>query len=140
MGMSVGGGEGGAGAAPMASINVTPLVDVMLVLLIIFMITTPLMQAAVEVELPTATLEAPEQVRQDIDLAVEADGRVWWDNRIVTMAQLETELRRAARTTPQPEVKIRADQSLRYQTVREVLETVKNAGIVRVGFVTSPDR
>ncbi len=140
MGMSVGGGEGGAGAAPMASINVTPLVDVMLVLLIIFMITTPLMQAAVEVELPTATLEAPEQVRQDIDLAVESDGRVWWDNRIVTMAQLETELRRAARTTPQPEVKIRADQSLRYQTVREVLETVKNAGIVRVGFVTSPDR
>ncbi|MDZ3822855.1 MAG: biopolymer transporter ExbD [Pseudoxanthomonas sp.] len=124
----------------MASINVTPLVDVMLVLLIIFMITTPLMQAAVEVELPTATLEAPEQVRQDIDLAVESDGRVWWDNRIVTMAQLETELRRAARTTPQPEVKIRADQSLRYQTVREVLETVKNAGIVRVGFVTSPDR
>ncbi len=104
------------------------------------MITTPLMQAAVEVELPTATLEAPEQVRQDIDLAVESDGRVWWDNRIVTMAQLETELRRAARTTPQPEVKIRADQSLRYQTVREVLETVKNAGIVRVGFVTSPDR
>ncbi|MBX3727506.1 MAG: biopolymer transporter ExbD [Xanthomonadales bacterium] len=124
----------------MASINVTPLVDVMLVLLIIFMITTPLMQAAVEVELPVATLEAPEQVRQDIDLAVESDGRVWWDNRIVTMAQLETELRRAARTTPQPEVKIRADQSLRYQTVREVLETVKNAGIVRVGFVTSPDR
>ena len=138
MGMSVG-GDGG-NAAPMATINVTPLVDVMLVLLIIFMITTPLMQNVVEVEVPKADLLVEEQVRQNIDLAIEADGKIWWDNEPRTLSALETDLRRAARQSPQPEVKIRADRQLRYQTIREVLETVKNAGIVRVGFVTSPDR
>lgn len=139
MGMSVGGGDGDN--APMATINVTPLVDVMLVLLIIFMITTPLMQNVVEVDLPKADLTAEEVVRPlVIDLAIEADGRIWWDGQIRTVSALETELRRAARQTPQPEVKVRADANLRYQTIRETLEIVKNAGIVRVGFVTTPDR
>jgi biopolymer transport protein ExbD len=139
MGMSVGGGDSG-NTTPMASINVTPLVDVMLVLLIIFMITMPLMQPTVEVDLPRANLLVEEQARDNIDLAIEADGRIWWDGQLRTLTSLETDLRRAARQTPQPEVKIRADASLRYQTIRETLETVKNAGIVRVGFVTSPDR
>jgi biopolymer transport protein ExbD len=138
MGMSVGGDSGNT--APMATINVTPLVDVMLVLLIIFMITTPLMQNVVEVEVPKADLLVEEQVRTDIDLAIEPNGNVWWDNQPKTLAALEVDLRRAARQTPQPEVRIRADASLRYETIREVLETVKGAGIVRVGFVTSPDR
>jgi biopolymer transport protein ExbD len=138
MGMSVG-GDGG-NDAPMATINVTPLVDVMLVLLIIFMITTPLMQNVVEVEVPKADLTAEEQVRVNIDLAIEADGKIWWDGQPRTMSALEIDLRRVARQTPQPEVKIRGDAQLRYQTIREVLETVKNAGIVRVGFVTTPDR
>ena len=138
MGMSTG-GDGG-NTAPMATINVTPLVDVMLVLLIIFMITTPLMQNAVEVEVPKADLLVEEQVRDNIDLAIEPNGNIWWDNQPRTLAALETDLRRAARQTPQPEVKIRADSQLQYQKIREVLETVKNAGIVRVGFVTSPDR
>jgi biopolymer transport protein ExbD len=139
MGMSVGGGDS-ANTTPMASINVTPLVDVMLVLLIIFMITTPLMQPSVEVDLPKANLLVEEQNRDNIDLAIEADGRIWWDGQPRTLTSLESDLRRAARQTPQPEVKIRADANLRYQTIRETLETVKNAGIVRVGFVTSPDR
>jgi len=139
MGMSVGGGDSG-NTTPMASINVTPLVDVMLVLLIIFMITMPLMQPTVEVELPRANLLVEEQPRENIDLAIEADGRIWWDGQLRTLTSLEGDLRRAARQTPQPEVKIRADANLRYQTIRETLETVKNAGIVRVGFVTSPDR
>jgi len=138
MGMSVGGDSGNT--APMATINVTPLVDVMLVLLIIFMITTPLMQNAVEVEVPKADLLVEEQVRENIDLAIEQNGNIWWDNQPRTLVNLEADLRRAARQTPQPEVKIRADSQLQYVKIREVLETVKNAGIVRVGFVTSPDR
>jgi biopolymer transport protein ExbD len=138
MGMSTG-GDGG-NTAPMATINVTPLVDVMLVLLIIFMITTPLMQNAVEVEVPKANLLVEEQVRDSIDLAIEPNGNIWWDNQPRNIGALETELRRVSRQTPQPEVKIRADSQLQYQKIREVLETVKNAGIVRVGFVTSPER
>ena len=139
MGMSAGSGDGEN--APMATINVTPLVDVMLVLLIIFMITTPLMQNVVEVDLPKADLTAEEAIRPlVIDLAIEANGTIWWDGQVRTVSALETELRRAARQTPQPEVKVRADANLRYQTIRETLEIVKNAGIVRVGFVTTPDR
>src|SRR5690606_13487648 len=123
------------------SINVTPLVDVMLVLLIIFMITTPLMQNVVEVNLPKAELTVEEAIRPAvIDLAIEGNGTVWWDGQVRTRSQLETELKRAARQTPQPEVKVRADANLRYQTIRETLELVKNAGIVRVGFVTTPER
>lgn len=140
MGMSVGGDGGGAGAAPMASINVTPLVDVMLVLLIIFMITTPLMQAKVEVELPKADLTAEEKLRTDIDLAIDARGQVWWNDQPRSLTALEADLKRAARENPQPEIKIRADFNLRYQVVREVVEKVKDSGIVRVGFVTTPDR
>ena len=140
MGMSVGGDSGGAGAAPMASINVTPLVDVMLVLLIIFMITTPLMQAKVEVDLPKADLTAEEKLRTDIDLAIDARGQLWWNDQLRTLTALEADLKRAARENPQPEIKIRADFNLRYQTVREVVEKVKDSGIVRVGFVTTPDR
>ena len=139
MGMSAGSGDGEN--APMATINVTPLVDVMLVLLIIFMITTPLMQNVVEVDLPKADLTTEEAIRPlVIDLAIEANGTIWWDGQVRTVSALETELRRAARQTPQPEVKVRADANLRYQTIRETLEIVKNAGIVRVGFVTTPDR
>ena len=139
MGMSVGSG-GSEGAAPMASINVTPLVDVMLVLLIIFMITTPLMQARIEVDLPTADLLVEEQVRPDIDLAIDAQGALWWNDQPRSLSALEADLRRAARENPQPEIKIRADYNTRYQMIREVVETVKDSGIVRVGFVTTPDR
>lgn len=139
MGMSVGSG-GSEGAAPMASINVTPLVDVMLVLLIIFMITTPLMQARIEVDVPTADLLVEEQVRPDIDLAIDAQGALWWNDQPRSLSALEADLRRAARENPQPEIKIRADFNTRYQMIREVVETVKDSGIVRVGFVTSPDR
>ncbi len=139
MGMSAGSGDGDN--APMATINVTPLVDVMLVLLIIFMITTPLMQNVVEVDLPKADLTSEEAIRPlVIDLAIESDGTIWWDGQVRNRTSLETELRRAARQTPQPEVKVRADANLRYQTIRETLEIVKDAGIVRVGFVTAPDR
>ena len=139
MGMSVGSG-GSEGAAPMASINVTPLVDVMLVLLIIFMITTPLMHSKIEVDVPSADLLVDEQLRQDIDLAIDAQGTLWWNDQARTLTALESDLRRAARQNPQPEIKIRADFNTRYQTIREVVETVKGSGIVRVGFVTSPDR
>jgi biopolymer transport protein ExbD len=125
---------------PMASINVTPLVDVMLVLLIIFMITTPLMKHKIEVKLPNAILqkkpEAP--THPPITLTVKADGSVFWNDEPVDQALLDSRLATTAQLTPQPELDVRADKTTRYGTIWSVVRTAKDNGMLKVGFVSSP--
>jgi biopolymer transport protein ExbD len=129
------------GGGPMADINVTPLVDVMLVLLIIFMITAPLMSHKVKVELPQATLEEKPEIEQPpITLAVTADGKVYWNDEAVTQDMLDARLAVLAQKTPQPQVDIRSDNITKYSVIHEVVSDVRRAGIRKVGFVSTPER
>ena len=130
---------GGSGSdIPKAEINVTPLADVMLVLLIIFMITAPLMSHKVKVDLPRAdpnTKPATIQV-PPIDLAVEADGTMYWNDSPVSEAVLTARLRAASTSNPQPELNIRADKTTPYRVIWKVMQEAKNAGMVHLGFIT----
>ena len=138
--MAFSSGNGGNNA-PMGDINVTPLVDVMLVLLIIFMITAPLMAHKVKIELPEAELlnrdEAP---GRPITLALKEDGEIYWNDEKVPMAVLESQLAVEAQKKPQPRIDIRADKTTKYKLINEVVKTAKNVGIAKVGFVATPDR
>src|SRR3546814_3330291 len=114
--MAVSSNSGGGG--PMAEINVTPLVDVMLVLLIIFMITAPLMSHKVQVKLPEATLEnRPEPPIQPITLAIKDSGEIFWNDQPIDRQLLETQLAVEAQQVPQPQVDIRADKTTSYKNI-----------------------
>ena len=134
MAFSAGGSSGGV----MAEINVTPLVDVMLVLLIIFMITAPLAAHKIKVELPIASLERPpeEAANQPITLTVKDTGDLFWNDEPITEATMIAQLRVAAQRQPQPEVQIRADKDTEYQVIQTVMSDAKNAQIVKLGFIT----
>jgi biopolymer transport protein ExbD len=130
-----------SGGGPMADINVTPLVDVMLVLLIIFMITAPLMSHKVKVELPQATLaEKPTIEVPPITVAITADGKIYWADVAVSNDMLEANLAILAQRTPQPQLDIRADNVTKYAIIAEVVRRARTAGIRKVGFVSSPER
>ena len=125
--------------AVVASINTTPLVDVMLVLLIIFLITIPVVTHTVLVKLPAET-NLPRQTRPDtVDLAVNRDGDVFWNLQLVAgSAALVERLKRVAVQVPQPEVHIRGDQETRYGAIGRVVFACQRAGIVKISFVTEP--
>lgn len=126
------------GGTPMAEINVTPLVDVMLVLLIIFMITAPLMSHRIRIDLPQANYKAQEETPPDpIDLAVRENGDLYWNDEPVTPAMLNAQLRIAAQRSPQPELQIRADKTTQYQKIATVMADAKSAGMIKIGFVTT---
>ena len=130
-----------SGGGPMADINVTPLVDVMLVLLIIFMITAPLMSHKVKVSLPQATLEEKPKIdRPPVTLAVQANGRVYWNDEPVNNDLLESRLAILAQEVPQRQVDIRADNVTKYAVIAEVVKKARMAGIRKIGFVSSPER
>ncbi|UXI68424.1 ExbD/TolR family protein [Tahibacter amnicola] len=131
----------GGGGAPMAEINVTPLVDVMLVLLIIFMITAPLMQHKIRIDLPQATNQPSEQNPvEPVDLAIKEDGSFFWNDQLLSDMELKAQLAVTAQKTPQPELQIRADKNTRYEIVAKVMSDAKNQGMVKIGFVTTPAR
>jgi len=122
----------------MSEINMTPLVDVMLVLLIIFIITVPVLTHSVDIELPRAS-NVPNEVKPTtIQLAVDAAGEVYWNENKVTAAELATRLSVAAATTPQPEVHLRGDRTVAYEHVVKTMAAVQSAGILKLGFVTEP--
>jgi biopolymer transport protein ExbD len=130
------------GGGPMADINVTPLVDVMLVLLIIFMITAPLMSHKVKIELPQATLDPrPEGLKQPpMTLAIKANGEIYWNDERMTPARFEQQLAVTAQRDPQPQVNVRADDTTKYGIINDAVQTVRKAGIRKVGFVSGPER
>ncbi len=122
----------------MNEINMTPLVDVMLVLLIIFIITVPVMKHSVNVDLPRATNQ-PEQVKPEtLRLSVAADGSYYWNGQTIADAELATRLREEATKDPQPDLHIRGDKDVRYERVAQVMAAAQRAGLRKIGFVTDP--
>lgn len=137
MGMQV--GSDGGEEEVVSTINTTPLVDVMLVLLIIFLITIPVAIQTVPVELPEERNQALQTKPENIVLAVDADGSVYWGiERMPNLNVLLDRLKVEAVKVPQPEVHIRGDQAVRYQSVGEVVITCQRAGIAKIGFITEP--
>jgi len=131
----------GSSGGVMSEINVTPLVDVMLVLLIIFMITTQLAAPKIKVELPQGTLIKPpvdQPAVPPVTIAVRQDGVVFWNDEQVSEAQMQAQFRVVAPMAVQPEVQIRADKDTEYQLVANIMTAAKNAGMVHVGFITAP--
>jgi biopolymer transport protein ExbD len=126
-------------AHPVVEINMVPLIDVMLVLLIIFMITAPLMTHAVKIDLPKADSIAQTQEIKHIDLAIDADGQFFWDGALVSRDQLQQNLQKTAAESPQPELHVRADQNVPYRAVAEALADAAKAGVSRIGFVSEPE-
>ncbi|EDZ97400.1 Biopolymer transport protein ExbD/TolR [Burkholderia sp. H160] len=122
----------------MNEINMTPLVDVMLVLLIIFLVTIPALQHAVRIDLPHASSQ-PEAVKPaHVDVAVQADGSVLWDGQPVSDDGLRARIAQAALATPQPELHLRADRKVPYERVAIVMSAAQRGGLTRMGFVTDP--
>jgi biopolymer transport protein ExbD len=136
MAMSVGEDAGGA----IASINTTPLVDVMLVLLIIFLITIPVINKTVPVQLPKA-VNIPTQTKpENITIAVDKEGNIYWNDRKTTnRTELLGLIEAAAVRKPQPEIHIRGDKEARYEAIGKVMYAIQRGGIVKVGFLTEPD-
>lgn len=122
----------------MSEINMTPLVDVMLVLLIIFIITVPVLTHSVKVDLPRADNTPNELKPETISLAVNADGAIFWNETQVSFEDLEARLTAEANKQPQPEIHIRGDKAAAYEHVIQTMAAVQRAGILKLGFVTEP--
>ena len=137
--MAFGGFRQGSEAAPMAEINMIPLIDVMLVLLVIFIVTAPLLTHAVKLDLPKAS-SRPNLTKPDhISLSIAADGTLFWNGEHVERKALRERLAEASRHQPQPEVHLRADRRTQYQPIAEVMADAANAGMGRIGFVSTPE-
>jgi biopolymer transport protein ExbD len=122
----------------MSEINMTPLVDVMLVLLIIFIITVPVITNSVPVELPQASASANPIKPETIHLAVTANGQVHWNEQPVSMDELTQRLAQAAAAPVQPEIQLRGDKAVAYEHVVKTMAAVQAAGLTKLGFVTAP--
>ncbi|GAB2464193.1 MAG: ExbD/TolR family protein [Comamonas sp.] len=124
----------------MNEINMTPLVDVMLVLLIIFIITVPVMKQAVNIDLPRAAATPEEPKPDTIQLAVQADGSYNWNSTPISDDELESRLQAEAAKTPPPELHIRGDKSVRYEKVAQAMAAAQRAGVHKIGFITDQPR
>jgi biopolymer transport protein ExbD len=125
----------------MSEINTTPLVDVMLVLLIIFLITIPVITKTVKVSLPKAANIATETKPENITVAVDSEGNIYWNNTAVPDTNALIELVKVeAIKDPQPEIHIRGDSESRYEDIGRVMYSIQRGGVVKVGFITEPDR
>ena len=120
----------------MNEINMTPLVDVMLVLLIIFIITIPVMKHAVNIELPRASNQPQDAKPQTIRLTVDAQGQYFWNDVLVDEARLNTLLQAEAQKKPQAPLHIRGDRSVRYERVAQAMAAAQRAGMTQIGFIT----
>ncbi len=136
--MAFGGFSRGTAASPMAEINMIPLIDVMLVLLVIFIITAPLLTHAVKVDLPKASSDPNITKPENVQLAIDAGGVVYWNGEVLDRSGWRSRMDASAAQRPQPEVHIRADGAVAYRRVAEVMSDAARAGLTRIGFVTDP--
>lgn len=128
-----------AGSNPQSEINMIPLIDVMLVLLIVFMITAPLLTNAVKVDLPQASSSTEDVKKDDIKLALKADGSMFWNGELVSRDVLEERLKVAAELKPVPELHINADRGLDYGAVNDIMSLSSRSGVTKIAFVSQPD-
>ena len=136
--MAMGSFNGRSHQAPMADINVVPLVDVMLVLLVIFIVTAPLLTHSVKIDLPKASSSANITKPEHIELGIREDGSLHWNGAPVSPTELESNFGAAARRQPQPELHIRADRHVHYEKVAQAMAMAARSGLVRIGFVSDP--
>lgn len=122
----------------MSEINMTPLVDVMLVLLIIFIIAMPLLNDAIKIDLPKADNQVSKVTPETITLSVNQNGDVFWNKQAINQSVLQQQLQTAAQQQPQPEIHLRGDRHVEYEYVVKVMTAVRHAGIQKLGFVTEP--
>ena len=137
--MAFGGLVNDAGDGDNAEINMIPLIDVMLVLLVIFIITAPLMTHAVKVNLPVAASQPSPDKPETVNLSIKADGSVYWNAEPVDTAAWQARTDLAAQKNPQPEIHLRADGDLAYRNVVQIMSDAARAGLTRLGFVTDPN-
>jgi biopolymer transport protein TolR len=126
------------GSEPMSQINVTPLVDVMLVLVVIFILTAPLLTSSIKLALPTLEAGQASDAQRSVSLVVDRAGQTFVDDRPLTLAELSQHLQSTATRHPDAEVQLRADENAPYGKVIEVLGLAQQAGLTRIGFVTNP--
>jgi biopolymer transport protein ExbD len=124
--------------APMAEINVIPLVDIMLVLLVIFIVTAPMMANSVRIDLPRTSSQPLSQEPDTVALAIDADGRLFWDTEEVDRETLSARLIEAGQRLPTPELHLRADRGTRYETLAGIMAEAGKAGLSRIGFISDP--
>ena len=122
----------------MSEINMIPFIDVMLVLLIIFIITVPVIKHAVNIELPQASMEKVLDKPENIRLSVDADGVYFWNDQRVEDADFANRLTAAAAMEPQPELHIRGDKAVRYERVAQAMAAAQRSGVRKIGFITEP--
>ncbi len=123
---------------PMSEINTTPLVDVMLVLLVIFIITAPLLTHAVKIDLPKASSQLLEEKPQIIGISIDQAGQIFWNDARIEKSLVLPHLIEAAQQKNQPEIHLRADKNTRYQVLAEVMAQAQNAGISKLAFISEP--
>lgn len=138
--MAFGGFSQEGRSAPMNEINMVPLIDVMLVLLIVFMITAPLLTHSIKIDLPTAASESTNEKPDTITLAIDREGTLYWNDQAIDDEALAIRLAEAALAEPQPDLHLRADRDTRYQRLAEIMSQARIAGIRNMGFITTPER
>jgi len=134
--MSFGGFNDNKQPAPMADINVTPMVDVMLVLLVIFILAAPLFTQAIKLDLPAASASAVQPDPATINIAIDADGTIYWNQQAVTKTELDARLTQAAAAATQPQLQLRADKNTRYEVIAQIMSAAQSRGLSKLGFVT----
>jgi biopolymer transport protein ExbD len=136
--MAFGGFNDNKNTAPMSEINVTPMVDVMLVLLVIFIITAPMFTHAIKLDLPSAQAAPSPEKPETVSLSINDQGTIFWNDAAVEQKDLDARLAAVAQKNPQPELQLRADKSTRYEVIAQVMAAAQNNGLTKMGFVTDP--
>jgi biopolymer transport protein ExbD len=126
-------------SAPMAEINMVPLIDVMLVLLVIFIITAPLLTQAVKLELPKASSQVNDLRPEKVEFSIDAAGALFWNGEPITRAEAAERFASEGRKQPQPEIHLRADQAVAYRFVAQTLADASKAGLTKVGFISESE-
>jgi biopolymer transport protein ExbD len=136
--MAFGGLDKKSNGGTMAEINMTPLIDVMLVLLVIFIITAPLFTHAIRLDLPKVASQAARETPDTITLSIDATGKIYWNDKPIGFEQMQTQFAAEAKKPAQPEIHLRAASATRYDVIAKVMGAAQGAGLSKIGFVTDP--
>ena len=129
----------GDGDDVMNEINMTPMVDIMLVLLIIFIITIPVINQSVKIDLPRASSQPQDLKPENINLDIDAKGQIYWNREAIDASQLGIRIATASQKTPQPELHLRAERTTQYEKVAQVMAAAQVGGLSKIGFITEPE-